>query len=115
MRAPGAAQSTPGWKGEECRGRGGAGWFPLRQEPLVRSVAGAQEVRCSSLEESLFHCSSTVGLDEQRWSMALELYCKKAERRIEGRKREAGHGHVERGRKGGREREREMRLREIRA
>ena len=47
--------------------------------------------------------------------MALELYCKKAERRIEGRKREAGHGHVKRGRKGGREREIEMRIREIRA
>jgi hypothetical protein len=29
--------------------------------------------------------------------MILELYCRKAKRKREGRKREAGHGHVERG------------------
>jgi hypothetical protein len=34
--------------------------------------------------------------------MVLELYCRKAGRKREGRKREAGHAHVERG---GRERE----------
>ena len=33
-----------------------------------------------SLGKSLFHCSSTVSLDEQRLSMVLELYCRKAER-----------------------------------
>jgi hypothetical protein len=35
--------------------------------------------------------------------MVLELYCRKAGRKREGRKREAGHGHVERGGKGKRE------------
>jgi hypothetical protein len=39
------------------------------------------------------------GLDEQRQSIVLELYCRKPERKREGRKREAGHGHV-RGRGG---------------
>ena len=42
-------------------------------------------------------------LDEQRQSMVLELYCRKAGRKREGRKRETGHGHMERG--GTRERE----------
>jgi hypothetical protein len=56
-------------------------------------VAGMQEglpagVRSSSLGESLFHHSSTAGLDEQRQSVGLELYCRKAGRRREGRKRE---------------------------
>ena len=39
--------------------------------------------------------------------MVLELYCRKAGRKREGRKRETGHDHVERG---GREREREGEL-----
>jgi hypothetical protein len=51
------------------------------------------------------------GLDEQRQYMGLELYCRKAERRREGRERErervrereTGHGHMERGKKGERE------------
>jgi hypothetical protein len=47
-----------------------------------------------------------AGLDEQRWSMVLELYCRKAGRKREGqRKREAGHGHMKRGGKGEREKE----------
>jgi hypothetical protein len=50
------------------------------------------EVRHSSLGESLSHHSSTVGLDEQRQSMVLKLYCRKAERKREGKKRETGHG-----------------------
>jgi hypothetical protein len=29
--------------------------------------------------------------------MVLKLYCRKAERKREGRKREASHGHMERG------------------
>jgi hypothetical protein len=43
-----------------------------------------------------------VVLDDQRQSMVLELYCRKAERKREGRKTEgkAGHGHLERGGKG---------------
>ena len=51
--------------------------------------AFSREIRHSSLGEGLFHCSSTVGLDEQRQSMVLELYYRKAERKREGRKREA--------------------------
>jgi hypothetical protein len=60
------------------------------------------EVRWRSLGESLSHHSSTVGLDEQRQSMVLELYCRKAGRKREKveRGREAGHGHVERGGEG---------------
>jgi hypothetical protein len=45
-----------------------------------------------------------VGLDEQRWPMVLELYCRKAERKREDRKGEASHDHLERG---GREGEKE--------
>jgi hypothetical protein len=47
--------------------------------------------------------SSMAGLDDQRQSMVLELYCRKAGKKREGRKREASHGHVERGGKGERE------------
>jgi hypothetical protein len=57
-----------------------------------------------------------VGLDEQRRSMLLELYCRKAERKREGRKRETSHGHM--GKRGeGREREGglEMIVRKVRA
>jgi hypothetical protein len=57
-------------------------------------VAGAQEIRQGSLGESLSHHLSTAGLYEQRQSMVLELYCRKAGGRREGRKREAGHGHI---------------------
>ena len=39
------------------------------------------KVRCGSLGESLSHRSRNVSLDEQRQSMFLELYCRKAERR----------------------------------
>jgi hypothetical protein len=49
-----------------------------------------QEVKCISLEESLSHHLSIVGHDEQSQSMVLELYCTKAERKREGRKRERG-------------------------
>jgi hypothetical protein len=70
---------------------------------LEHRKAFLQEVRWGSLRESLSHCSSKAGLDEQRQSMVLELYCRKAERKREGRKRKAGHGHLERGGKGERE------------
>jgi hypothetical protein len=62
-----------------------------------------QEVRHGSLGESLSHCSRTVGIDEQRQSVVLELYCRTAgrKRKVE-RGSEAGHGHVKRG---GKERE----------
>lgn len=42
--------------------------------------------------------------------MVLKLYCKKAEKKREGWKREASHGHMERGGKGGEEEELEMRI-----
>ena len=74
-----------------------------------------QEVRHCSLGENLSHCSSTVGLDEQRQSMVLELYCRKAERKREGRKRETSHSHVERRGKGEREGGLEKRVRKVRA
>jgi hypothetical protein len=48
---------------------------------LLHRKASWQEVRHSSLRESLSHRSSTAGLDGQRQSMILELYCKKAERK----------------------------------
>jgi hypothetical protein len=73
---------------EEEQGRGGTGWFPYRREFLVRSglwlqlrKAFCQEIRHGSLGESLTHLSSTAGLDEQRQSMVLELYCKKSGRK----------------------------------
>ena len=40
------------------------------------------------LGESVSHPPSAVGLDEQRHSMVLELYYRKAGRKREGRKRE---------------------------
>ena len=56
-------------------------------------MAGGQEdlpVGGYTLGENLSHRSSTVGLDEQRQSMVLELYCRKAGGKREGRKRERG-------------------------
>jgi hypothetical protein len=38
----------------------------------------SREVRHSSAGESQSHHLSTAGLDEQRQSMVLELYCRKA-------------------------------------
>jgi hypothetical protein len=54
-----------------------------------------------------------VGLYEQRQSMVLELYCRKAERKREGRKRKRSRPR----REGGREREGglKMRIRKVRA
>jgi hypothetical protein len=43
---------------------------------------------------------STAGLDEQRQSMVLELYCRKAGGKRESRKREISHGQEERRGKG---------------
>ena len=66
-----------------------------------------QEVRLSSLGESLSHCSSTAGFDDQRQSMVLELYCRKAGRKREDRKRERERPAMARWREGRREREKE--------
>jgi hypothetical protein len=48
------------------------------------------EVRHALLGKSLSHCSITVGLDEQRQSVVLELYYRKAGRKREDRKRKKG-------------------------
>ena len=51
-------------------------------------------------------CPSTAGLDEQRQSMVLELYCRKAGGKREGRKRERERDWPwPRGEKGKKERE----------
>jgi hypothetical protein len=72
------------------------------------------EVRLGSLGESLPHSLSTVDLDEQRLSMVLELYCRKAGRKKEGRKKERGWPWPC-GKKGeGRERRVEIRIRKVR-
>jgi hypothetical protein len=55
-----------------------------------------------------------AGLDEQRQSVVLELYCRKAGRKREGRKREICHDHMERRGKGGREGWLAMRVRKVR-
>jgi hypothetical protein len=66
-----------------------------------------REIRHGSLGESLSYHPSTAGLDEQRQSMVLELYCRKAEGKRKGRKRKrewpwprGGEGERERKRKG---------------
>jgi hypothetical protein len=96
VEAPGVAQSSPGQREEKTRREGALGGSHMGNSPwscplLEHREALQHEVRHSSLGENLFHHSSMVGLDEQRQSMILELYCRKTER-----KREAGHGHVER-------------------
>jgi hypothetical protein len=115
-----------GQREERAGGRGDTGGSHVGESPwsdpwLECWKASRWEVRRGSLGDSLFHCSSTAGLDEQRQSMVLELYCRKAERRERERQtdrqtdRQAGYSHVERGWKG-RERERglEMRVRKVR-
>ena len=90
MRAPGAASSAPGPKGGEGRGRGVLDGFHMGESLwsglwLEHRKAFWQEVRHGSLGESLSHSSSTAGLDEQRQSVVLDLYCRKAEGKKEGR------------------------------
>ena len=48
------------------------------------------EVRHALLGKSLSHCSITVGLDEQRQSVVLELYCRKAGERERGEREKWG-------------------------
>jgi hypothetical protein len=51
-----------------------------------------------------------------RESMVLGFYCRKAERKREGRKRErASHGHLEKRVEGGGKGELQIRMREVRA
>ena len=97
--------SQPLDQSEERAGKEGAlhgshlGESPWSGPCLGPSKALGQEVRHCSLGERLSHHSSLAGLDEQRHSMILELYCRKAGRKREGRKREreAGHGQKEKG------------------
>ena len=56
------------------------------------------EIRKGSLGESLSHPPSTVGLHEQRCSMVLELYYRKAGRKREGRKERVPPRRLEGGR-----------------
>jgi hypothetical protein len=90
-----------------------AGESPWSSPWLEHRRAFWWEVRLGSLGKSLSHHSSTIVLDEQRQSMVLELYCRKAGRKREGRKRETSHGRVERGVKGEREGGLEMRVRKV--
>jgi hypothetical protein len=69
----------------------------VRVQGLEHRMAFWQEVRGDSLGESLSHRSSMAGLDEQRQSMVLELYCRKAGRKRKGRKRDQPWPHGERG------------------
>jgi hypothetical protein len=70
-------------------------------------LTGAQEgpeIREGLLEETLSYSVCTVGLDEQRQSMVLELSCRKAGRKERRwKERETGHGQEERRGKGERE------------
>ena len=68
---------------------------------LEHRKAFHREIRNGSLEKSLSHPPSAVGLDEQRHSMFLELYYRKAGRKREGRRerereRESVRGREER-------------------
>jgi hypothetical protein len=73
-------QSALGPKGEEVRGRGRCCVVLKRVLGPVCgwNTGGLSSGRLGLLGESLSHHSSTVGLDEQRQSMVLELYCRKA-------------------------------------
>ena len=110
MRTLWAAWPASG--GREKAGERGAGWF-LRGWSTGRP--SKQEVRSSSLGEILSHCSSTVGLDEQRWSMVLELYYRKTERKREGKREGLAMATWREGEKGGGKGELEMRVRKVRA
>ena len=69
------------------------------------------ESRIGSLRESLSHPPSTVGLDEQRQSMVLELYYRKAGRKREGRRERERDWSWPRGEKGKRRERRMARVR----
>ena len=103
MGALGGSLASSRPKGGEGRGKGGTGWS------LVQSVGRAKEGLPAGgwtqlLRGKPIPSFKHSGPCEQRQSMVLELYCRKAgEREKVERGREAGHGHVERGWKGERE------------
>ena len=77
--------------------------------PTRRGVGGGQGEACTVAlglwergKRGSHACESERSLDEQRLSMVLELYCRKAGRKKVERGREAGHDHV-----GGEKREKE--------
>lgn len=77
-------------RGQRERGSD-AGENPNSSLWLEHRKAFHWEIRNGSLEESLSHRPSRVGLDEQRQSVVLELYYRKARREREGkRERERG-------------------------
>jgi hypothetical protein len=108
MGAPGADRSSLGLKGREKQGERGCRAVPAPTGlGLERRKAFQQEVRHSSLGESLSHRLSMAGLDDQRQSMVLELYCRKAERERERERERGGEGEREGGL--------EMRVRKVKA
>jgi hypothetical protein len=92
----GSSSVSPGAQREE---RAGGEVVPTQARVLSPihgwSVAFQQEVRCGTLGESLSYRSSTGSLDEQRQSMVLELYFRKAERKRDGRERKGRGGGKE--------------------
>jgi hypothetical protein len=52
------------------------------------SHAGNSPLLATGAQESLSHCSTMAGLDEQGQSMDLKLYCRKEGTKREDRKRE---------------------------
>jgi hypothetical protein len=86
-RMPPPGGTGPRGLKEERAGREGAldgshmGESPWSGPWLEHRMVFWQEARCGSLRESLSHHSSMAGLDEQRQSMVLELYCRKAGRK----------------------------------
>jgi hypothetical protein len=93
MGASGPHPVVPGYRRE---GRGKTGSHTSDSEHsrlwLEHKKAFQREIRNSSLGENLSHPLSAVGLDKQRQTMVLELYCRKAGGKREGRKREEGEG-----------------------
>jgi hypothetical protein len=95
VEAPGHLCQPWGWR-EERAGRAGVlggshtGKSPWSIPWLEHRKAFQLEVRHHSLGESLFHHSSMEGLDEQRRSTVLELYCRKTERKREGKRKRGG-------------------------
>jgi hypothetical protein len=69
---------------EEVLGGSPTGESPWSCSLLECRKASWWEVRRCSLGKSLSHPSSMAGLDEQRQSMVLELYVRKARRKREG-------------------------------
>jgi hypothetical protein len=117
---PPSAWTALGQKGEEGRGRGSldgshAGKRLWSGPWLEHRKAFQLEVKQGYLEESLSYFLSMEGLDEQRQSIVLELYCRKAEREKVERERERLAMVMWRGGHRKRVVQLEMRVRKVRA